>query len=225
MKVIILAAGKGERMRPLTEHTPKPLLRAGGQALIEYHLQALKTAGLVDIIINLSWLGEQIEQWLGDGSRFGVRIQYSQEGPIPFETAGGIIQALPLLGDAPFVVVNADIWTDYPFARLPDQLTSLAHLVLVNNPRHHPQGDFAFNDNRLVNGGEPRLTYSGIGVYHPRLFTGLSRGVRPLAPLLRQAIDTSQVSGEHYPGQWRDIGTIERLRELDDLLSHDRKII
>lgn len=222
MKVIILAAGKGERMRPLTEHTPKPLLRAGGQALIEYHLQALKTAGLVDIIINLSWLGEQIEQWLGDGSCFGVRIQYSREGPIPFETAGGIIQALPLLGDAPFVVVNADIWTDYPFASLPDPLTSLAHIVLVNNPGHHPQGDFALNDNRLANAGEPRLTYSGIGVYHSRLFTGLSRGVRPLAPLLRQAIDTGQVSGEHYPGQWRDIGTVERLRELDDLLSHDR---
>lgn len=225
MKVMILAAGKGERMRPLTEHTPKPLLSVGGQTLIEYHLQALKAAGLVDIVINLSWLGEQIVQRLGDGARFGVSIQYSQEGAIPLETAGGIIEALPLLGDAPFVVVNADIWTDYPFAQLPDSPTSLAHLVLVNNPSHHPQGDFALNDNRLANSGEQKLTYSGIGVYQPRLFSGLSCGVRPLAPLLRHAIDSSQVSGEQYRGQWWDIGTPARLRELDELLVRGQKIV
>jgi len=221
---MILAAGKGERMRPLTEHTPKPLLRAGGQTLIDYHVRALKTAGITEIVINLSWLGEQIEQALGDGARFGVHIQYSREGPVPLETAGGIIQALALLGEAPFMVVNADIWTDYAFRRLPDQISGLAHLVLVNNPMHHPHGDFTLQDSQLTNTGQHKLTYSGIGVYDPRLFAALPQGVRPLAPLLRQAIDAGQVSGELYSGQWRDIGTTERLRELDELLSHSQKM-
>lgn len=217
MKAIILAAGRGERMRPLTEHTPKPLLRAGGRCLIEYHLQALARAGIRDIVINHSWLGQQIVDYLGDGQRYGVRLQYSAEGESPLETAGGIVQAMPLLGEAPFVLVNGDIWTDYDFTRLPAIPSGLAHLVLVDNPPHHPRGDFALEGDTLSTQGE-LLTYSGIGVYSPDLFAGLEPGVRPLAPLLRAAIERSQISGERYRGQWWDIGTPERLQELDRYL-------
>jgi len=217
VKAIILAAGRGERMRPLTEHTPKPLLRVGGRCLIEYHLQALARAGIVEVVINHSWLGQQIVDYLGDGQRYGVQLQYSAEGDPPLETAGGIVQALPLLGEAPFVLVNGDIWTDYDFASLPAVPAGLAHLVLVDNPPHHPRGDFALETDTLSIQGK-LLTYSGVGVYTAELFAGLEPGVRPLAPLLRTAIERSQISGEHYHGQWWDIGTPERLQQLDRYL-------
>jgi MurNAc alpha-1-phosphate uridylyltransferase len=217
VKAIILAAGRGERMRPLTEITPKPLLRAGGQCLIEYHLHALARAGVHEIVINHSWLGQQIVDYLGDGQRYGVRIVYSAEGEPPLETAGGIIQALPLLGDAPFILVNADVWTDYDFSQLPHTLRGKAHLVLVDNPAHHPEGDFALQSHSVRNAGN-KLTYSGIGVYSPALFADLPAGVRPLAPLLRAAIEREEISGEWYRGQWWDIGTPERLQQLDQFL-------
>lgn len=219
---MILAAGRGERMRPLTETTPKPLLRVGEHALIEYHLYALARAGIRDIVINHSWLGQQIVDQLGDGQRYGVSIVYSAEGEPPLETAGGIIQALPLLGDEPFMLVNADIWTDYDFRQLPQELVGKAHLVLVDNPQHHAGGDFALAANRVRNQGD-KLTYSGIGVYSPALFAGLPTGVRPLAPLLRAAIDRGEISGEWYRGQWWDVGTPHRLQELDEFLEQQRK--
>jgi MurNAc alpha-1-phosphate uridylyltransferase len=215
MKAMILAAGRGERMRPLTDTTPKPLLQVGGQALIEYHIAALHKAGINEIVINHAWLGEQIIQRLGDGSRYGVQIQYSDESSGALETAGGIIKALPLLGEAPFVVVNGDIFTDYAYAGLPQQPAGLAHLVMVDNPPQHADGDFVLNEGRLLAEGEPRLTYSGIGVYDPQLFSGCQPGALPLAPLLRAAMERNEVSGEHYTGQWLDIGTPERLAELD----------
>lgn len=217
MKAMILAAGHGERMRPLTLTTPKPLLQAGGRCLIEYHLDALARAGVREVVVNHGWLGQQIADFLGDGQRYGLRIHYSAEGDSPLETAGGIIQALPLLGDAPFILVNADIWTDYDFSRLPTRLSGKAHLVLVDNPPHHPEGDFALDSHILRNKGE-QLTYSGIGVYAPALFAGLAPGVRPLAPLLRAAIEQAEVSGEWYRGQWWDVGTPQRLQQLDAYL-------
>lgn len=218
MRAMILAAGLGTRMRPLTEHIPKPLLKAGGRMLIEYHIEALVQAGLCEIVINHARLGVSIEQALGDGARYGASIRYSAEGEQPLETGGGIRQALPLLGESPFVVVNADIWTDYPFARLPDALEGLAHLVLVGNPPQHAAGDFALRDGRVSEDGAARLTYSGIGVYHPRLFAACTPGAFPLAPLLREAMQAGSVSGEYYPGRWLDIGTPERLQLLDQQL-------
>lgn len=215
MKAMLLAAGRGERMRPLTDTTPKPLLEVAGKALIEYHLEALHRAGIGEVVVNHAWLGEVIEARLGDGRRYGLHITYSPEIPAALETAGGIIQALPLLGDAPFLVINSDIWTDYPLLRLPRAPDGLAHLVMVDNPPQHPAGDFHLQDGRLSAEGEPRLTYSGIGVYRPELFAGLPPGVRPLAPLLREAMQAGKVSGEHYTGAWFDIGTPERLAELD----------
>jgi len=222
MKALILAAGRGERMRPLTETTPKPLLRVGGQCLIEYHLHALASAGVKEIVINHSWLGQQIVDALGDGHRYGVDIVYSAEGEPPLETAGGIIQALPLLDHAPFILVNGDIWTDYDFSRLPQTLDGMAHLVLVANPRHHREGDFALATHILKNSGD-KLTYSGIGVYSPALFANLPAGVRPLAPLLRAAVERGEISGEWYRGQWWDIGTPERLQQLDTLLQAQKE--
>lgn len=220
MKAMILAAGRGERMRPLTEHTPKPLLRVGGKALIEYHIESLIAAGIEEIVINHAWLGEQIEKTLGSGERFGINLRYSAEGNA-LETAGGIIRALPLLGDI-FIALNADIWTDYPLGELPDSPEGLAHLVMVDNPPHHTQGDFALQDGRLNVEASPRLTFSGIGVYRAELFAGLTDGVRPLGPLLRKAMQAGKVSGEHYHGQWMDVGTPERLAELDRQLSGER---
>ncbi|MDX1824376.1 MAG: nucleotidyltransferase family protein [Thiohalomonadales bacterium] len=219
MKAMILAAGRGERMRPLTDHIPKPLLEVGGKALIEYHLLALQQSGIKDVIINHAWLGEQIEARLGSGDQYSLRIQYSPEVPAALETAGGIIQALPQLGQEPFIVINGDIWCDYPIQKLPNQLEGLAYLVMVSNPSHNPQGDFYLaSDGKLRVEGKPKLTYSGIGVYHPRLFAGLEPGVRPLAPLLKTAMTAGLVSGEHYDGRWWDIGTPQRLRELDATL-------
>ena len=220
MKAFILAAGLGKRMRPLTDHTPKPLLMAGGKRLIEYHIEALVGAGITEIVINHARFGEQIEVALGNGSRYGAKIYYSAEGDHVLETGGGIVKALSLLGDAPFIVVNADVWTDYSFTHLPQQPDGLAHLVLVDNPEHHAVGDFILRDGKVYSEGEGRkLTFSGIGVYRPELFSACTPGVFPLAPLLRQAMQQERVSGEHYAGRWMDIGTSERLAELDQLLT------
>ena len=219
MKALILSAGRGERMRPLTDDTPKPLLRAGDRALIEYHLDALALSGIRDIVINLSHLGEQIRAALGDGTHYGVRITYSEEGPRALETGGGIFKALPLLGNAAFLVVNSDIWTDYPYSELPQQPAGLAHLVMVSNPTHHPHGDFVLEHGKLYDKPEDtRLTFSGIGVYQPALFADCKPGAFPLAPLLRRAMSKDQISGEHYRGEWLDIGTPARLAELDRML-------
>lgn len=218
MKALILAAGKGERMRPLTDHTPKPLLRAGGASLIEHRIQTLARDGLHDLVINHATHGALIETALGDGRRYGVRIRYAAEGAEPLETGGGIFNALPLLGEQPFVVVNADIWSDYPLQRLPREPEGLAHLVLVANPAHHSGGDFALRDGRVTQEGEGKLTYSGIGVYRPELFTDCRPGKFPLAPLLRKAMAAGQVTGEYYSGAWFDIGTPECLSALDDYL-------
>ncbi len=214
MKAMILAAGRGERMRPLTDHTPKPLLAVRGRPLIEYHILALAAAGIRELVINHAHLGEQIVAALGDGRRFGIHIRYSPESPA-LETGGGIFRALSLLGDAPFVVVNGDVWSDYDFARLPSEPEGLAHLVLVDNPPHHPEGDFVLRGGRVQAQGGKKLTFSGIGVYRPQLFSGCRPGVFPLTPLLRAAMARAQVSGEHYTGIWCDVGTPERLRALD----------
>jgi MurNAc alpha-1-phosphate uridylyltransferase len=218
MKALILAAGRGERLRPLTDHTPKPLLEADGRALIEHTILALAKAGYTELVVNLAHLGGQIQARLGDGSRFGVHIAYSQEGEEALETGGGIHRALPLLGKGPFLVVNGDLATDYPFERLHGRPQGLAHLVLVGNPAHHPRGDFALDGEKALAEGEPRHTFSGIGVYRPELFAACEPGKFPLAPLLRQAMAKGQVGGELYPGFWMDIGTVERLREFDERL-------
>ena len=218
MRAMILAAGRGERMRPLTDKTPKPLLKVAGQCLIEYHIKHLVAAGFTEIVINHAYLGEQIEQTLGDGQRYGAKLHYSAEG-IALETGGGIFKALPLLGNAPFLVINGDVWCDYPFNQLRNILTTeLVHLILVNNPEHNPKGDFCLVNNRVNNESEPRLTYSGIGVYHPDFFKDCKAGRFQLAPLLINAMKTGQVSGEHYKEQWIDIGTPERLEHLEKIL-------
>lgn len=215
MKAMILAAGRGERMRPLTDHTPKPLLQVGGKALIEHLIEAMVRAGFRELVINHAHLGGHIEDALGDGARYGAQIAWSREPEGALETGGGIHQALPLLGDAPFLAVNSDIWTDYPFARLHREPDGLAHLVLIDNPPHHPQGDFALQNGLVRPEGAPRLTFSGIGLYRPELFKDCSPGKFPLAPLLRAAMQREAVSGEHYRGVWLDIGTPERLAALD----------
>jgi MurNAc alpha-1-phosphate uridylyltransferase len=219
MKAMILAAGKGERLRPLTLHTPKPLLRAAGVPLIEYHVRALAAAGFSELVINHAWLGVQIEDYLGDGARFGVTIRYSAEGE-PLETGGGIFRALPLLGDRPFLLVNGDVWGDFDFAALRKPLDGLAHLLLVDNPAHHPHGDFSLRDGLV---GEPQpggsLTYSGIAVIDPQLFLGCQDGAFKLAPLLRQALREGLVSGERHTGAWVDVGTHERLADVERLLA------
>ncbi len=217
MKAMILAAGRGERMRPLTDHTPKPLLRVGKQTLIEHLLLRLHAAGFNDVVINHAHLGQQIEDYLGDGARYGVHIQYSAEREGGLETAGGIFRALPLLDSDPFIVVNGDIWTDFPFGKLPRNLNhDLAHLVLIDNPPHHPQGDFVLNGARVANDGVGKLTFSGIGVYRHALFKDCKPGKFPLAPLLKTAMAADRVSGEHYRGQWTDVGTPERLQTLHE---------
>jgi MurNAc alpha-1-phosphate uridylyltransferase len=219
MKAMILAAGKGERLRPLTLHTPKPLVRAGGVPLIEYHLRALQVAGFTDVVINHAWLGQQIEDYLGDGQRLGLNIRYSPEGE-PLETGGGIFRALPLLGDEPFLVVNGDIWTHCDFTALNAPIKGLAHLVLVDNPLHHPAGDFALVGGEVRDDASlPRLTYSGIAVLHPQLFAGCSDGAFKLAPLLRDAMAKGLVTGEHFTGRWVDVGTHERLAEVEQILA------
>jgi MurNAc alpha-1-phosphate uridylyltransferase len=221
MKALILAAGRGERLRPLTDYTPKPLLQVGRRPLIEYIIADLSRAGFSELVVNLAHLGEQIQTRLGDGSRFGMHVTYSQEGEDALETGGGIRQALPLLGDGPFLVVNGDVATDFPYASLRNRPDGLAHLVMVENPHHHPQGDFALQGDKVTAVGEPKYTFSGIGVYRPELFAGRQSGKFPLAPLLREAMAKGLVSGQIYPGFWMDIGTIERLRELDERLTVD----
>ena len=218
MKAMILAAGLGTRMRPLTDHTPKPLLLAGGKPLIVWHIEKLAAAGFRDIVINVAWLGWKIPDALGDGARWGVNLHYSDEqneGEGALETAGGIVKALPLLGGAPFLVVNGDVWCDYPCLPRVWGGNDLAHLVLVNNPAHNLKGDFALEKGRVSSDGVERFTFSGIGYYHPQLFAGLPYGKRPLAPLLREIMTQGRVSGELFTGDWRDIGTPERLAELD----------
>jgi MurNAc alpha-1-phosphate uridylyltransferase len=222
MRAMILAAGRGERMRPLTDKMPKSMLEVSGKPLIQYHIENLVQAGIVDIVINHALFGEQIEAHLNDGKSLGASISYSEEGDHPLETAGGIIKALPLLGDKPFVTVNADIWTDFPFQDLlhecdslsGDPANNLAHLILVDNPVHNPNGDFALSDGKVLNQGEPMLTFSGISLFKPEFFKDCSSGSTPLAPIVRQASSQGRVTGSHYQGRWQDIGTPERLSDL-----------
>ncbi|WP_019627885.1 N-acetylmuramate alpha-1-phosphate uridylyltransferase MurU [Thioalkalivibrio sp. AKL10] len=218
MRAMILAAGRGERMRPLTDHCPKPLLPVSGRPLIGYTLDRLATAGYREVVINLAHLGEQIRATLGE-RQSGLAIRYSPEPEGALETAGGIRQALPLLGEEPFLVVNGDVWCDHPLTPPATMNTAtdrpLAHLVLVANPDHHSQGDFALDGERVGLAGNELLTFSGIGWYDPALFRDLPPGRRALGPLLRQAIEAGRVTGEHYTGAWRDIGTPERLAALD----------
>ena len=209
---MILAAGRGERLRPLTDRVPKPLLPVAGKPLILHHLEGLSRAGFDEVVVNLSWLGEQIRDLLGDGADLGLSIAYSEE-PEALETAGGILQALPQLGER-FIVVNADIFTDYDFAGL-RRADSAAHLVLVNNPPHNPRGDFSLEGSRVGNTGSPLYTFSGIAQYRREFFDGLEAGKRALAPLLRAAADRGEVSGELFAGDWTDIGTPDRLAELN----------
>ncbi len=219
---MILAAGRGERMRPLTDKTPKPLLHAGSLRLIEHHINALVTAGIKDLVINHAHLGDQIVAELGDGSGYGIRITYSEEPDGALETGGGIFKALPLLKSDPFLVVNGDIWTDYPFSRISNDLVGLAHIVLVKNPSHNPKGDFLLCDNRVskLEKGLPgqALTFSGIGVYRHALFRGSHPGRFPLLPVLLEAMMKKKVTGEYYDGGWMDVGTIDRLTELNEKL-------
>lgn len=217
MKAMILAAGRGERMRPLTDKTPKPLLPVAGKPLIEYHIENLVAAGYRDIVINLAHLGGQIETYFGDGQALGANIVYSDEGETALETAGGIINALPLLGERPFLVVNGDIACDYPLSSLKNKGFDLAHLILVDNPPHHTEGDFYLNHNGVLSEQGPnKFTFSGIGLYHPNLFKDIGAGSRKLGPLLRQYMNSGRISGEKYDGFWMDIGTPERLQELND---------
>lgn len=211
-RAMLLAAGRGERLRPLTDNLPKPLIEIGGKPLIVHHIEALRAAGVARLVINLSWLGELIRQRLGDGSELGVSIAYSEEPPGALETAGGIVEALPLLGTAPFIAVSADVFTDYPFERLiRHEAPSAAHLVLVDNPAHHTQGDFALDGDRVGRCGPKRLTFGGIGRFDPSLFAALEPGRRPLRPVLEGAIERGVVTGEHYGGVWCDVGTPARL--------------
>jgi len=228
MKAMILAAGLGERMRPLTDHTPKPLLRAGGKTLIGWQIERLKAAGFTDLVINHAHLGQQIETELGDGSVHGVRIEWSDEGT-PLETAGGIARALHLLGTQPFMVTNGDVYTEFDYGRLQSVLAAmasnpdhLAHLVLVANPPHHPAGDFGLQDGRVSppsGPGSACLTFSGIGCYRPELFAGITPGDKArLAPLLIAAMNAGKVTGEYFAGRWEDVGTPARLHALDEEL-------
>ncbi len=217
MRAMIRAAGRGERMRPLTDKTPKPLLRVGGRALIDWHMERLAQAGVDTVIINTAWLGEQIEERVGDGAPWGIEVLYSREPPGALDTGGGILRALPLLGDDPFWVVSADVWTDYPFARLPRRLYGLAHLVLTDSPQHNPDGDFRMDAAGRVRAEEgARWTFTGIGVFHPALWQDCEPGAFPLATLLHDAVRRGAVSGEHWNGMWADVGTPERLAALRD---------
>ena len=231
MRALVFAAGLGERMRPLTDATPKPLLVAGGRSLIAWHLERLAALGASDVVVNTSWLAAQFPQALGDGSRWGLRLHFVHEGPTPLETGGGMHNALPLLcgdGDAPFLAINGDVWCDFDLARLPREPRGDAHLVLVDNPPHHPRGDFVLDgDARVHAEGQRKLTFAGIGVYRPRLLDGWRDVIGdragadatpprfPIAPLLRAAMARAAVTGEHHSGRWTDVGTPQRLAQLD----------
>jgi len=231
---MILAAGRGERMRPLTDHTPKPLLDVGGKPLILWHIENLARAGIVDLVINHAHLGAQIEEFLGNGSQFDVHIRYSPERPSALETAGGIANALQLLGNEPFAVINGDIWCDYDFGQLQTHARQLItdgdsiHLVLVDNPPQHPNGDFYLHDGRLLptcSQQVQKFTFSGIGIYQPALFKDIPRGSKmPLAPLLHEQIALGKVSGELHTGGWVDVGTPQRLAELDKYLRSTQNV-
>ncbi|RAP57503.1 N-acetylmuramate alpha-1-phosphate uridylyltransferase MurU [Oleiagrimonas sp. MCCC 1A03011] len=231
MRALIFAAGLGTRMRPLTDRTPKPLLPVGDKPLIVWHLEKLSALGVREVVINTAHLGAQFPPALGDGTRWGLRIHYAHEGDTPLETGGGMLHALPHLGDAPFLVVNGDVWTDFDFARLPASPRDLAHLVLVDNPPFHPAGDFRLDaEGRMHEEGEPRLTFAGIGLYRPQLLDDWRRvigdedgaAMQPprfaLAPLLRAAMREGRIDGQHHVGRWTDVGTPERLRALDAML-------
>lgn len=233
MKALIFAAGFGERMRPLTLHTPKPLLPVAGTPLIVWHLQRLAALGVREVVVNIAWLAERFAPVLGDGSRWGVRLHFLQEGELPLETGGGILNALPVLGDAPFLVVNGDIWTDFDFAALPAEPSGQAHLVMVDNPAHHRQGDYRLDaDGRLHHDREGDcLTYAGIGLYRPSMLAGWravigdapgSERTPPrfsVVPLQQHFMARGLVTGQHHRGRWTDVGTVERLRALDAELS------
>ncbi len=227
MKAMVLAAGRGERMRPLTLETPKPLLVVGGRPLLEHHLRRLAAGGVREVVINLSWLGEQIEAFCGDGGAWGLSVRYSREAE-PLETAGGIVQALPLLREAPFLVVNGDVFMDYDVGALAARAAALpraaAHLLLTDNPAHHPRGDFALRDGRVAEpaAGEATLTFTGTALYHPDFFAGLAPGSRPLRPVFAAAMAAGRLAGEHHGGRWVDVGTPARLAALDAALAADR---
>lgn len=214
MRAMILAAGRGQRMRPLSDQIPKPLLEIQGESLLVRHIKALARAGIQEIIINLHYLGDQIEAALGKGSQWGVQLQYSREDPI-LETGGGIAKALPLLGSEPFIVVSSDIFTDFPFEDLPREPSALAHLVMVDNPSHHARGDYALAAGKIVYTEGPRLNFAGIGVYRPELFIGCPTGVFPLALLFEKAIKIQKITGEYYVGLWHNVGTPEQLQSLN----------
>jgi len=218
-RALILAAGRGERMRPLTLTTPKPLLPVGGKPLIQWHLERLAAAGVREIAINTSWLGRTLQDAIGDGGRFGVTLRWFDEGPEPLETAGGIRNALAFFAGAPFAVVNGDIWCDYALPPPVPAQGRLAHLVLVPNPAHHPRGDFAIECDELRLAGPALHTFSGIATYDPALFAGLAAGRRPLKPVLDRAAVAGLVSAELYAGRWVDVGTPERLAQLDAALA------
>ncbi len=214
---MILAAGRGERMRPLTDVLPKPLLEVQGKALIVYHIEKLVDAGFKEIVINIAHLGYKIPNYLGNGSRYGIKISYSDEQESgALESAGGIKKALSLLGKDPFLVVNGDVFCDYSFDASFDLADNLAHLILVNNPAHNPKGDFGLNDSIVLNDAEKKYTFSGIGYYNPQLFNSLGSNKSALAPLLRQEIKKKKISGEIYHGDWHDIGTPQRLQDIND---------
>jgi MurNAc alpha-1-phosphate uridylyltransferase len=214
LRAMLLAAGRGERMRPLTDTVPKPLLTVRGKPLIVWHLERLSRLGVKQVVINLAWLGDQIRSALGDGERWQLQIHYSDEGDAALETGGGIFQALPWLGAEPFLVVNADVFSDLDFGVLRIAPDALAHLVLVANPMHHPHGDFALVNGLVQQEGGARWTYSGIGLYRPELFAGCSAGKFPLLPLLRRAIASRRLHGQVFEGAWNDVGSVERLAAL-----------
>ena len=216
---MLLAAGLGERLRPLTIETPKPLVQVGGKPIIEHHLEKLHAAGYSEIIINVSYLAQKIKNYLGDGQKYNVKIIYSDEGTTPLDTAGGIIHALPFLGEDPFLVMNSDIWCDHSLSFANLSSNKLAHLVLIDNPSHNSKGDFAYEYGKIYNSGKNFLTFSGIGIYRPELFINLPKTKSALAPILRTAIEDENVSAEYFTGNWFDIGTPERLKETNIFLS------
>lgn len=215
MRAMILAAGRGERLRPLTDHTPKPLLTVKGRPLIDHHLHNLAKSGFREIVINLGHLGQKLKDHLKEGQAFGLNIQYSEENPV-LETGGGIVKALPLLGEDPFLVLSADLYTDFPFETLPKNLKSLAHLVLVNNPPHHKKGDYALENGFVVEGGSPLYNFAGIGVYSPQLFQNCELKYFRLPDLFKASFPKRQITGEIYGGLWHNIGSKEQLEQLND---------
>ena len=219
MKAMLLAAGRGERLRPITDSTPKPLVPVGGRPLIAWHLTALARAGIREVVINTSWLAQALHAALGDGEDYGVSITWSDEGPVPLETGGGIFRAVPRLSPGPFLVVNADIWTDIDFATLALEADALAHLVLVPNPPHNLRGDFGLDGDFVVSRDTDRFTYSGVGIFRPEFFAGCTAERFPLLPLLNRAIAARGVRGELHRGAWSDVGTAERLADIEARLA------